>query len=1019
MRGNDVEFRILGSLAVADRGEELELGAAKQRALLGLLLLHRNEAVPSERLVDLLWNGAPPATAQKSLQVYVSGLRKVLGDGRIETRGRAYLLHVGPGELDLDRFEALLEQAGDAEAPARAGVLREALALFRGEPLADLRYEAFAQTEIARLDELRLQTLEDRIDADLACGNERPLIGELEGLVAAHPLRERLRGQLMLALYRTGRQADALASYREGRELLDRELGLEPGPELKRIERQILEQDPALAPQRRSPLALRRPASRRALAGVAAAGALIVAAAVAAAIVETGRGGAEVVTAAGSSVAAVDPRSGKVVGDFPVGSTPTAVSVGRGAVWVLNADDETVSRIDPHGGAVKTFATGATPIDLAAGPGGVWVGTGVRRAASVLPVLTAVSSLDPTHVGSVLRKTALPAGSPYLPEIAVGRRVVWAVSRDNQVVRIDPRNGRTAVRVRSSPVFALAVGPDESLWALTLDGRVIRIDRRTNRVSFTIKPAASTLSDLAVGAGAVWVSDPYDGTIWRIDPGTKPVTRTIPVPSGTDQVAFGAGALWTVDSVGGTLSKIDPRSNRVTRTISIGNTPRGVAVGEGHVWVSVAGAGDTALPAAFRSKAASIALPSSACGDLVYGGAGQPQYVIASDFPLHAGPRAPTLAMSQAVEFVLRQHHFRAGKYRVASQSCDDSTAQSGNYDLGKCTGNMKLIAANPHVLGVIGPYNSGCAEWEIPIANRGSVPMVSPATSISALTRAPPGTRAPVDDLYPTGRRNFFRVYPANDSEAAALAVLAKQLGAKRVYMLRSAGEEYVDDIAPWFPRAARKLGLVFAGSSTWDPGWKDDHGIAAKVARSHADAVYLAGLLLDGRVAGQIVRRLRAALGERVPLMAGDGFLPISQLVDAAGPAARGMYVSTIGLTLDQLPPAGQAFVKQFASTQPNAQVDPTTAYWAAYTAAATDALLDAIARSDGTRGSVIDMLVATRLQNTAVGKVAFDRNGDSTSRPITIYRAQRAGGSIQFMAVQGATLDRVIYVPQRLTR
>src|SRR6476620_3008594 len=244
------EFRVLGPLEVVEHGSPLALGGGKQRALLAVLLLHANEVVSTERLIDELWGEAPPLTVTKSIHVYVSRLRKELGEERVVTRAPGYLLRVESDEVDLKRFEALLADArdGDADASTTARMLREALALWRGPPLADLAYEPFAQTEIARLDELRWAALEARIDAELACGHEAELVSELQGLVVEQPLREHLHGQLMLALYRSGRQADALEAYRTARERLLDELGLDPGEELRSLEAAILRQDPALDP---------------------------------------------------------------------------------------------------------------------------------------------------------------------------------------------------------------------------------------------------------------------------------------------------------------------------------------------------------------------------------------------------------------------------------------------------------------------------------------------------------------------------------------------------------------------------------------------------------------------------------------------------------------------------------------------------------------------------------------------------------------------------------------------------
>jgi class 3 adenylate cyclase/DNA-binding SARP family transcriptional activator len=245
-----VEFRILGPLEVADHGALLPLGGVKQRGLLAILLLNANEVVSADRVIDELWGESLPSSGRSALQVRISQLRKALGvaGGQLLTRPPGYQLALERDQLDLHRFEGLVTDADAADPATASAKLREALALWRGEPLADLCYETFALPAADRLQELRVATLEKRIQADLALGRHAELVAELEALVAEYPLRERLRGQLMLALYRSGRQADALDVYQRVRTRLCDDLGLEPGHELKGLQGAILKQDPGLEP---------------------------------------------------------------------------------------------------------------------------------------------------------------------------------------------------------------------------------------------------------------------------------------------------------------------------------------------------------------------------------------------------------------------------------------------------------------------------------------------------------------------------------------------------------------------------------------------------------------------------------------------------------------------------------------------------------------------------------------------------------------------------------------------------
>ena len=248
-----LQFRLLGPLEVRSEGVVLQLGGPKQRALLALLLVDAGRAVSTDRLIDALWGENPPRTATTSLQNFVSQLRKHLGPDLLVTKPPGYLLRVEPLQLDVNRVHALLAEAREALPGERATKLRDALDLWRGPPLEEFGFEGFAQGEIARLQELRLTLLEERIDADIEAGRAGEVVGELEALVGEHPLRERFREQLMLALYRSGRQAEALDAFQEGRRVLVEELGIDPSPRLQQLHAAILRQEVGLEPARAAP----------------------------------------------------------------------------------------------------------------------------------------------------------------------------------------------------------------------------------------------------------------------------------------------------------------------------------------------------------------------------------------------------------------------------------------------------------------------------------------------------------------------------------------------------------------------------------------------------------------------------------------------------------------------------------------------------------------------------------------------------------------------------------------------
>ena len=334
-----MEFRALGDLQVVEDGQALALGPHQQRAVLALLVLSAGEVVSSDRLIEALWGERPTASAAKTVQVYISRLRKTLNGAQaatsssgelIVTVDHGYVLRVDPEHVDVRVFERLLDRGrdafGDHEFDAAATVLRQALGLWRGAPLADFTFDAFAAADIARLQELRLEALEIRIDADLALGRHAALVAELEALTTEHPLRERLRAARMLALYRCGREPEALELYRETRRLLVDELGMEPSPALRELHDAILRQDPALkapAAPRPRPSAGSDPRVRRRRRAALVAATLALAGGVALVIALLAPGGGPSVHVAANSVAVIDPGSRRLLGvPVAVGARP-------------------------------------------------------------------------------------------------------------------------------------------------------------------------------------------------------------------------------------------------------------------------------------------------------------------------------------------------------------------------------------------------------------------------------------------------------------------------------------------------------------------------------------------------------------------------------------------------------------------------------------------------------------------------------------------------------------------------
>ncbi len=546
-----MDYRILGPLEVYADGELIPIGGPRQRALLALLLLNANRVVSRSQLIDALWEDGADDHA---LRVCVSRLRKALGTDTLETRPPGYVLHVARGELDLDRFRELVEH----------GQWREAEGLWRGRPLADLEHERFARTEIEPLAALLPSVIEERVAVELAAGRHAALVPELEALVEAYPLRERMRAHLMLALYRSGRQADALAAYRVGRERLVEELGLDPGPDLVQLELAILRHDPALSLPVARPLVRRRP---RLAPWTVAALVSVVVIVLAIALGDSG------------PRAAPSPVRGNAamrIGGSPVAlpAAPSRAVAGFGSLWITHVDAGTVTRVDLATQTVRqTVHVGAGPLGVAIADGAVWVASSLAGT---------VSRIDP-ETNTVVQ--TVPVGSGPSALAAAGATLWVTVQGDGGVARVDTRTARVVDRVRTgSGPGALAVHGG-TLWVANAgDGTVARVEAGAvvGRIRAGDAPTA-----LAATANGVWVADRLDATLSYIDAERGVVTSTLAVGGAPADVAVQGKRVWA--TVAGTLAELDGR--RVVRRTPVGERAGPLAVIGGALWVGVGAGG--------------------------------------------------------------------------------------------------------------------------------------------------------------------------------------------------------------------------------------------------------------------------------------------------------------------------------------------------------------------------------------------------------------------------------------------
>jgi DNA-binding SARP family transcriptional activator len=648
-----MEFRILGPLEVLDEGKPVVLGTLKERLVLAVLLLHANEFVSRERLIDDLWGEAPPPTARKAVNVYVSKLRKALSRGGadpIATASGGYRLRIDQGEFDADRLQELLGRAhefvANGQLEGATERFREALALWRGPTLAGLQLESFGRDEVARLDELRIGALMDRIDCDLGLGRHEQVLGELNVLVHEHPLRERLRAQQMLALYRADRQADALAAYTEARRTLVDDLGIDPSEALQRLQQAILRHDPSLempegtaavnglahsapAPPSISvtdPDVLEagtrrrfRPRGRK----VALAGLVLVAASAAAAAILSASAGATL-RVLPNSLVELNPHTGKPILVKQVGTYPGPIAITPSAVWSANAGSDDVSRYDLRTREVDTRGvTPGQPNDIVFDrEGNAWV-TNTPANDQPTPesvVIRLEAGAGGTSPGQISPSHVVPIQFP-LPMAgleAFGGGHVWVIvgshgplAGDSRVAVVNVLTNGVSVLHLDESATAVAYGYDTA-WIGTYGGdgfsRATVSDSRIEAFrTGQSKPKEIVLKKhganwgpvaIAVGDGAVWAVTCCDRTnasgawvgnhLLKIDPITLRVVRRLNLSADSGgEVAVGAGGVWVLNDH--SVSKIDPRTDTIVRTFSLsGNAVPlcDIAATPRQLWVS-------------------------------------------------------------------------------------------------------------------------------------------------------------------------------------------------------------------------------------------------------------------------------------------------------------------------------------------------------------------------------------------------------------------------------------------------
>jgi DNA-binding SARP family transcriptional activator len=571
-----LEYRALGPLEVLRDGRPLALGKGAERALLALLVLNAGRPVSTDQIAEALWGERPPPTAREMVRNYVGGARRRLGGDAIETAQHGYRLNAAAESVDVLRFAQLVREGREGVAHGKvevaAGKLENALALWRGRPLPELDDVAWAGGDVRQLEELRAAALEDWFDTQLALGRAAAVVPDLEAFVEEHPYRERPLRQLMLALYRCGRQKDALDRFSAARRRLVDETGLEPGPDLRDMQARILRQDPSLdlrielEPEPEDAF----PPERRRVRSLAAAALLAGAVSVVAAILLWPHA-LRPVAVPRRGVLELDPRTGKPLSATPLSIRPGPLATARGNVWVGAASGKALVEVLPRR---KTVPLTNFPFALAATADGVWVANGFDG------TLTRVDALG--RVGPPIRPE--PGSRGRLP-LAADRDIVWVGSQDGSLTGLGAAGRRIAVvSAVGLPETIAAAGGTVWIGRATEDV-VVRVDTRSRRVVATI-PLGGRPSIVATGDGSVWAMTPDAATLWRIDPRTNAVTAPMPLPAEATALAVTQDGVW-IGSAGGIITEFDPATNAPIRTRLLGRPVDSLAASAGRLWASV------------------------------------------------------------------------------------------------------------------------------------------------------------------------------------------------------------------------------------------------------------------------------------------------------------------------------------------------------------------------------------------------------------------------------------------------